>query len=377
MDFKTERTVMSASQLIKYFIFFTIYFLITTVTLFCIITFGYKNLYKPDFDILIFGPDDIEGYIYVIFEFIFSILVIVLNIVFIIEMCFNTANVHPGMKLVFFTVLQTSFVLVITRIIILIGCLCPNTVHVVLFTGAKYLHDTATYQFYVNPAIMALERLIATINIKTYENTKMPTNVVLIIFCSVCWESKWTTAIGFQFFLNLFPLKLAYALYMDVVYGAIVLQFVTLILAFILFRINCKHYQQVYTSLSQRYQTAENIRILRAVLKFTIVNVVCDLIVQGFSFFMVAMQGDKALKHTLAGLWNLVFVGGLLLINLIVLEAMGTFKRYLWLNKQRENECSQTKQLTGSPVLQSVTGKVVPMNAHGNDYFLQLKDAWK
>uniref|UniRef100_A0A7E4UZM9 Serpentine receptor class gamma n=1 Tax=Panagrellus redivivus TaxID=6233 RepID=A0A7E4UZM9_PANRE len=256
----------------------------------------------------------------------------------------------------------TSVVFFITRTVIFFHRYDTTKIPTSIGALANYFHDSAYFQLPMNPILMTLERLIATKCVRTYElsqTTKIVTTMVLISWTYATWMN----------FINAY--KETFDVYFITVYTHFGLQTATFILMLFIYRTNLKRYLQIKAkTLTERYQTAENIRLLRATFKFTIINVVWNLMLLGLSFTLTIK--DPTMRERImvyvSSIWDLIIALGLFSTLLIFFDAVGILRRVY-----SPFYTNNTKNV----VIKSVTGYVVPLKAEADDYFDQLKKAWK
>uniref|UniRef100_A0A7E4VPP1 G protein-coupled receptor n=2 Tax=Panagrellus redivivus TaxID=6233 RepID=A0A7E4VPP1_PANRE len=296
--FNALRYWMAPSSQIVMFVFLAVYIGISTSIGYCIDVFVFERLYKDYDDPLITGSGDVYGIGCVTVELLLSFGIIVLNVFWMRETFYGSANVHFGMKMIFHSIVLTSVLTVVGRLIILYAYLLHQTLPLKITMAAKYFHDVASLQFPMNPIIMTIERVFATRRVKTYENEK-PLFIFYIVLLA------WTISIWLQFLCASFDIFAE--LVVNIAYVQLFALLCTIISMTILFRLNLKRYKtKLPTSLTERYQTAENIRLLRAVLKFTIINAISGLVLQTFVLLVKLKDYDFAMTvyHYVAGIWN-------------------------------------------------------------------------
>uniref|UniRef100_A0A7E4UYX8 G protein-coupled receptor n=1 Tax=Panagrellus redivivus TaxID=6233 RepID=A0A7E4UYX8_PANRE len=180
----------------------------------------------------------------------------------------------------------------------------------------NYFHDTAYFQLPMTPILMTLERLIATQKFKTYELTQSITGVTCLVFAS------WTYAILVNFASVYWPkvgvFFLTAYMHCGLTPGVIVLMIY-------IYRKNLKRYQQINAkTLTERYQTAENIRLLRATFNFTIITISWNVLMFGVSF-VLKVQNNPAYELVVTYIWSswdLLVAIGLFLILTVYLYSV-------------------------------------------------------
>uniref|UniRef100_A0A7E4UZS7 G protein-coupled receptor n=1 Tax=Panagrellus redivivus TaxID=6233 RepID=A0A7E4UZS7_PANRE len=257
-----------------------------------------------------------------------------------------------------------SFVLKVPNvpaIVILYHTFDKTVIPVNVIVLANYFHDCAYYQLPMTPVLMTFERLMATKLIKTYEQSQPTGAVTCLVLVS------WTYAIWIHF-MSVY--SKGRDVYFMTIYIQCVLQTLTIFLMVYIYRQNLKRYRQIMVkTLTERYQTAENIRLLRTVFKFTIINIIWNGILTGFS--LVFKIDDLIIRKIFIRVWDIFIAIGILLILLIYLNAVGI------LQKVHSLVFNNKKTSSKVVIIRSVTGYVVPTTAEADDYFRQLKNSWQ
>uniref|UniRef100_A0A7E4WDL8 7TM_GPCR_Srx domain-containing protein n=1 Tax=Panagrellus redivivus TaxID=6233 RepID=A0A7E4WDL8_PANRE len=238
----------------------------------------------------------------------------------------------------------------------------------------------------VNPMLLGLERFMATVYVKQYEQIRMEGIAVGVIVTSWTLSATINYVLWSRYFYDAWLVGI-------IVNGCFaVLTIGTVIFYIWLSKKNRKHFTQTAatSALSERYQTAENIRHLRAIKQNASVNLVANSLIVIFNtlFLCIQFQGwGKTWEKRLDGVWNITFSLECILLPLPFLHVTGRLKkikcsvrRFLNVNTTNDSQTVASFELTKLPpvaTIKSVTGQQVPLTGTQTDYFKMFDKSWE
>uniref|UniRef100_A0A7E4ZZR5 Gustatory receptor n=1 Tax=Panagrellus redivivus TaxID=6233 RepID=A0A7E4ZZR5_PANRE len=271
-------------------------------------------------------PGDPIGVIGLTLEGIIAFFAIVVGVVWYYDLCQADTILHFNMRLICHTFCFGLIVLGVSRYVLFPEAVETGTLPTMVIHFATHYHNIVLVQNNLNPVLLALERYVATVQVKDYERKIAGKLTAFGILVS--WVISMFYYILQMYFVN--KLMLVLLLLSNIIYVVIVV--IMMMIYFKLYKMNISHFTSTManSALSERYQTAENIRLLRAIMKCITFNLIGNTLIVTYYFLLVwyiATQPGKIYLCLLDNVWNVTVAFETLLMPLPFLSATGRLKK--------------------------------------------------